>query len=309
MWNNYGKVMDQLHLMQVYVAVAEEEGFAAGARKLGLSPPAVTRAIAALEQKLKVKLLNRTTRYVRTTESGERYLIDARRILHEVQIANEAAVGINAKPRGRLAVTAPVLFGKMFVMPAIINYLQRYLDTEVEVVFLDRVVNLLEEGLDVGIRIGQLPDSSLRALKVGEVRFIMCASPEYIMRKGIPQSPNDLKNHDTIFSRAFSANNEWHFDHNKQQQKIKLKPRLTVNTNDAAIEAAKSGFGITRLLSYQVAPLLASGELKILMENYETIPSPIHVVHREGHLASTKIRAFIDLIADQLRNDQALNYP
>jgi len=299
--------MDQLHLMQVYVAVAEEEGFAAGARKLGLSPPAVTRAIAALESNLNVKLLNRTTRHVRTTEAGERYLLDARRILQEVQLANEAAVGINAKPNGRLAVTAPVLFGKIFVMPAIVDYLQRYPDTEVEAVFLDRVVNLIEEGLDVGIRIGKLPDSSMRALQVGTVRLILCASPAYIKQKGIPQTPEDLMTHRCIYSRAANARNEWHFDYNKQQQKIKLKPHLTVNTNDAAIEAAKSGFGITRLLSYQVAPLLASGELKILLENYEPTPSPIHIVHREGHLATTKVRSFIDLIAKQLRNDKALN--
>jgi len=299
--------MDQLHLMQVYVAVAEEEGFAAGARKLGLSPPAVTRAVAALEGKLNVKLLNRTTRHVRTTEAGERYLLDVRRILQEVQLANEAAVGVNAEPRGRLAVTAPVLFGKTFVMPAIVDYLQRYPNTEVEAVFLDRVVNLLEEGLDVGIRIGQLPDSSMRALRVGKVRLILCASPAYLKQKGIPQKPEDLMAHRCIYSKATNANNEWHFDYNKQQQKIKLKPHLTVNTNDAAIEAAKSGFGITRLLSYQVAPLLASGELKILLENYEPMPSPIHIVHREGYLASTKVRSFIDLIAKQLRNDKALN--
>jgi DNA-binding transcriptional LysR family regulator len=299
--------MDQLHLMQVYVAVAEEEGFAAGARKLGLSPPAVTRAIAALEDKLKVKLLNRTTRHVRATESGERYLVDARRILNEVQMANEAAVGINAAPRGRLAITAPVLFGKMFVMPAIVEYLQLYPDTEIETVFLDRVVNLLEEGVDVGIRIGQLPDSSLRALKVGSIRHILCASPEYIERKGIPKTPNELTKHDSIFSRAVNSNSEWHFGHNNQSQKVRLKPRLMVNTNDAALESAKLGFGITRLLSYQVAHLLASGELKILLENYEPAPSPINIVHREGHLASTKVRAFIDLIANQLRNDKTLN--
>jgi len=298
--------MDQLHLMQVYVAVAEEEGFAAGARKLSISPPAVTRAIAALEEKLNVKLLHRTTRHVRTTEAGERYLMDARRILHEVQVANEAVIGINAKPQGKLAITAPVLFGQMFVMPAIVDYLQRYPDTEVEGVFLDRVVNLIEEGLDVGIRIGQLPDSSMRALRVGTVRLILCASPEYLKQKGIPQSPDDLLNHDCIHSRAVNASNEWHFGES-DQQKIKIKPRLIVSTNDAAIAAAKSHFGITRLLSYQVAPLLASGELKIVLENHEPAPRPIHIVHREGHLASTKVRAFIDLIAKKLRNDKALN--
>ena len=172
--------MDRLHLMTVFVAVAEEEGFAAGARRLHLSPPAVTRAVASLETRLGVKLLNRTTRYVRTTEAGQRYLEDARRILAEVDAADEAAAGINAEPRGHLAVTAPVLFGRMFVMPGIVDYLKRYPDTEVSAMFLDRIVNLLEEGLDVGVRIGELPDSSMRALRVGSVRLVLCASPHYL---------------------------------------------------------------------------------------------------------------------------------
>jgi len=169
--------MDRLHLMSVFVAVAEEQGFAAAARRLQMSPPAVTRAITALEEHLNVKLLNRTTRYVRATEAGQRYLEDARRILADADAADEAAAGINAEPRGHLAVTAPALFGRMFVMPGIVNYLEQYPETEVAAQFMDRNVNLLEEGIDVGIRIGKLPDSSMRALRVGSVRLVLCASP------------------------------------------------------------------------------------------------------------------------------------
>jgi DNA-binding transcriptional LysR family regulator len=171
--------MDRLHLMNVFVAVAQEQGFAAAARRLNLSAPAVTRAVASLEESLGVKLLNRTTRIVRATEAGLRYLDDAQRIIAQVQAADAAAAGINSAPKGHLAVTAPVMFGRLFVIPGIVDYLQRYPDTQVDALFLDRVVNLLEEGLDVGIRIGELADSSMRALRVGQVRHIVCASPGY----------------------------------------------------------------------------------------------------------------------------------
>jgi len=176
--------MDRLQLMTVFVAVAEEQSFAGGARRLNMSPPAVTRAIVALEDRLGTKLLTRTTRYVRVTDAGQRYLEDARRIISEVDEADEAAAGINAEPRGQLAVTAPVLFGKLFVIPGIVDYLQRYPDMEVSAVFLDRIVNLLEEGFDVGIRIGELPDSSMKAIRVGSIRRVVCASPAVIHREG-----------------------------------------------------------------------------------------------------------------------------
>lgn len=299
--------MDLLHQMTVYVAVAETEGFASGARRLGMSPPAVTRAIAALEEQLGVKLLNRTTRHVRTTEAGKRYLEDARKILADVQTANEAAAGINANPKGHLAVTAPVIFGRKFVMPGILEYLERYPETEVDALFYDRVVNLMEEGMDVGIRIGDLPDSSMRALKVGTVRLILCASSHYLKHNGIPQQPNDLHDHNLVASRAGDLSQDWRFHKNNEVQAIRIKPRLVVSTNDAAIEAAVNGFGITRLLSYQVAEHLERGELKILLENYEPAPRPVHIVHREARFASAKIRTFIDLMADKLKNHKALN--
>ncbi len=169
--------------------------------------------------------------------------------------------------------------------------------------FLDRVVNLLEEGVDVGIRIGELPDSSLRALRVGSVRAILCASPQYLQRKGLPRKPRDLLKHSIIASSAGNNAIDWRFDN----VALRIQPRLTVTTNDAAIEAAHCGFGITRLLSYQVAQPLGEGKLTIVLENHEPPPLPIYIVHREGRFASARIRAFVDLMAKRLRADKALN--
>jgi DNA-binding transcriptional LysR family regulator len=295
--------MDRLHLMSVFVAVAQEQGFAAAARRLNLSAPAVTRAVASLEESLGVKLLNRTTRIVRVTEAGLRYLDDAQRIIAQVQAADAAAAGINSTPKGHLAVTAPVMFGRLFVMPGIVDYLQRYPDTQVDALFLDRVVNLLEEGLDVGIRIGELADSSMRALRVGQVRHIVCASPSYLQQNGIPQSPQDLMDHTIISSSAAQSLTDWRFN----ESSVRIQPRLTVTSNDAAIAAVKDGLGITRLLSYQVAESLAAGELKILLERFEPAPIPVSIVHRQGRFASAKVRAFIDLMAQRLRAHKALN--
>ena len=299
--------MDRFHLMNVYVAVAEEQGFASGARRLGLSPPAVTRAVAALEKRLGVKLLNRTTRHVRTTEAGQRYLEDARSVLAAADAVDESISGANAVPRGRLTVTAPVMFGRMFVMPAIVDYLQKFPDTEISALFLDRDVNLLEEGVDVAVRIGDLPDSSLRALPVGSVRQVVCASPAYLRSHGKPSSPEELAGHSLIVSSAVSKNPNWRFSSEQGDRSPRLKPRLTVTSNDAAIEAALRGFGITRLLSYQVARHVADSELQLLLEAFEPESRPIHVVHREGRLASATVRSFIDFTAAKLRADKLLN--
>lgn len=299
--------MDRLHLMTIFVAVADEGSFAAAARRLHMSPPAVTRAVAALEERLGVKLLMRTTRVVRTTEAGMRYLEDARRIIAEVDEADEAVTGINAEPRGRLAVTAPVLFGRMFVMPVLVDYLQRYPTVDVSALFLDRVVNLVEEGLDVGIRIGNLPDSSMKAIRVGQVRSVLCASPAYLKKHGLPQQPADLHRHTLIAASSISPLLEWKFADAGKAFSLRVKPRLTVTTNDAVIEAALAGFGLTRLLSYQVAPYLASGQLKTVLSNYEQAPLPIHVIHREGRQSAAKVRTFVDMAVQRLRDDKALN--
>lgn len=298
--------MDRFHLMTVFVAVAEEEGFAAAARRLRMSPPAVTRAIAFLEERLGVRLLTRTTRLVRTTDAGARYLEDARRILLEADEADEAAAGINATPRGHLAVTAPVLFGKIYVMPVITDYLTTYKEATVSALFVDRVVNLVEEGLDVGIRIGSLPDSSLRAIRVGQVRRVVCASPAYLKKHGSPKSPAELARHPIIAATSVSAGSEWAFARGKEEIGVRLGARILVNTNDGALEAARSGFGLTQLISYQVANELADGTLKAVLTEFEDAPLPVHVIHREGRHGSAKVRSFVDLAVEKLRAHTAL---
>lgn len=298
--------MDRFHLMNVYVAVAEEESFAGAARRLSLSPPAVTRAIAMLEERLGIKLLTRTTRFVRATDAGLRYLESARRILAEADEADEAAAGVHATPRGHLAVTAPVLFGNLYVMPGIVDYLKRYPDVSVSALFLDRVVNLLEEGLDVGVRIGELPDSTMRAIPVGSVRRVICASPQYLKKHHIPKEPHDLVGHAIISASPVSPTIEWRLGAGKKSGTVKVWPRLTVTNNDAAIYATLRGFGVTRLLSYQIASHLAAGRLTRVLTDYEPPPLPIHVIHLEGRQASAKVRSFVDLLVDRLRGDAAL---
>lgn len=293
--------------MSVFVAVAEAESFSGAARKLAMSAPAVTRAVATLEERLGVRLLTRTTRHVRATEAGLRYLEDARRIIAEVDEADEAAGGVNAAPRGRLAITAPVLFGKMFVTPVVVDYLRRYPDVNVSALYLDRVVQLVEEGLDVGVRIGNLPDSSLQAIRVGQVRSVLCASPGYLAERGPPRAPDDLREHVLVSSSGISPRPEWRFMRDGQALALRVEPRLTVTTNDAAVEAAVRGLGIARLLSYQVAPQLASGELAIVLADYEIPALPIHVIHREGRHSAAKVRSFVDLIVARLRAQSSLN--
>lgn len=293
--------MDRLHLINVFVAVVEASGFAGAARKLGISPPAVTRAIGELEAHLGARLLTRTTRVVRVTEAGARYVEDCRRILAELAEADESVSGLHGAPRGRLTITAPVLFGALHVTPVVTEYLQRYPDVTASCWFLDRVVNLTDEGVDVAVRIGELPDSSLQAIRVGSVRRVICGAPSYLAERGTPQRPEDLLGHTLISANAVTPAPEWRFRIDTEQRTVKLAPRLFTTTNDAAIAAAVSGFGLTRLMSYQVDARVRSGELRLVLEGFELAPLPVHLVHREGRHASHKARAFIDLAIERLR--------
>lgn len=293
--------MDHIHLMKVFVAVGELESFAGAARRLDMSPAAVTRAVSALEERLGVKLLLRTTRSVRLTEAGGRYLEDCRSILASIAEANEAAAGVNATPKGELAVTAPILFGKKFVMPSIVRYLQQYPEVDVSAYFLDRVVNMVEEGMDVAVRIGQLPDSGLKALRVGKVRRMLCASPDYLARHGVPTHPSELHEHVVIATTNLSPRAGWRFGVTDEPTMVRMKPRLTVTSNDGAIAAACAGLGIARLLSYQVVEEIASGRLQVVLADFEEAPWPIHILHRESKYGSAKVRAFIDMLAADVR--------
>ena len=300
-------MLDQIQLMSVFVAVAEEQGFAAASRRLNMSPPTVTRAIATLEERLSVKLFNRTTRHVRVTDAGIRYLDDVKRILDDIKIANEAAQGVNSIPQGTISVTAPVLFGQQYVLPSVLQYLNNYPNTEINTVFLDRTVNMLEEGFDVGVRIGELPDSSMRAKKVGNVRLALVASPEYLTKHGIPQHYSDLSAHSLIEVQVGSLNQDWKFFEKGKLINHHVKSRLKVTTNQAAINAAVAGFGITRIVSYQVANELQNNKLKFVLEPFEQAPLPINIIHREDRLSSAKVRSFIDLLASNLSKETAFN--
>lgn len=299
--------MDRLYTMTIFLAVVDEGGFAPAARRLAISPPVVTRAVTELEHAMGVRLLQRTTRTVRVTDVGARYASDCRRILADVADAESAATGSHGAPRGRLVITAPVLFGAMYVTPIVTEYLRRYPEVDVECRFLDRVVNMMEEGVDTAIRIGALPDSSYQAVEVGRVRHQVCASPAYLKARGIPRHPDDLKTHNIIAALSLSRSPEWRFDDAGAPLTVKVRPRLSSTSNDAAICAAVDGFGLTRVISYMLAPHLAAGRLKTVLTRFEAAPMPINVVHHEGRQSTPKVRAFIDLAITMLRANGALN--
>ena len=299
--------MDRFHLMSVFVAVVDTNGFAGAARKLAISPPAVTRAVNALETHLGLRLLTRTTRTVRVTDAGERYVQDCRRILAEMAEADDSVTGQHGAPRGRLIITASVLFGRKFVTPIVTEYLQCYPQVTASCLFLDRVVNMVDEGADVAIRIGDLPDSTMQAVRVGQVRRVVCGSPAYLKTHGIPLTPDDLRQHTIVSANSVTPNPEWRMVENGVPLSIRLQARMTTTTNDSAVAAVVGGFGLTRLLSYQVAEHLRGRRLKIVLSDFEPEPLPVHVVHREGRQASHRVRAFIDLAMARLKSDPFLN--
>lgn len=298
--------MDQLHALSVFVAVADSGSFAGAARALRLSPPAVTRAVAGLEERLGARLFTRTTRVVRVTEAGARFLEDCRRILADLGEAEEAASGSHSAPRGQLTVTAPVLFGQLYLTPLLTGFLERYPQVTVRALFLDRIVSLIDEGIDVAVRIGELPDSSLTATRVGEVRRVIVGTPQYFERNARPRHPDDLAAHRIVAASPISPAVEWRFGSAEAPTTVRVTPPLTVNTNDAAINAALTGWGLTRVLSYQVAKALGDGRLECVLDEFQGGPLPIHVVHQEGRRAPAKVRAFVDFIVTALRGDATI---
>ena len=299
--------MDQLHLIRVFIAVVDTNGFAGAARKLNISPPAVTRAVNELENHLGVRLLTRSTRVVRVTEAGARYAEDCRHVLAELTEADKSASGAHGSPYGRLTLTAPVLFGCKFVTPVVTEYLQRYPEVTASCWFLDRVVNMMDEGIDVALRIGELPDSSMQAIRVGTVRRVICAAPGYLEQHGVPQSPDDLPLHTIVSATPVTPTPEWRMLVGGEPCVVKVRPRMITTSNDSAVAAAVSGFGLTRVLSYQVADQLRDGMLKSVLTEYEPAALPINLLHREGRHASPKARAFLDLAIERMRANPALN--
>ncbi|ANH67981.1 LysR family transcriptional regulator [Mitsuaria sp. 7] len=296
--------MDDIYLMTVFVTVCDGLSFAGAARTLDLSAAAVTRAIQALESRRGVELLVRHTRRVTLSEAGRRYLEDARTILRLIAEAEAAASDANRVTRGHLRVTAPALFGRLFVVPGITDYLRRYPEMTVSATFVDRTVNLIDEGFDVAIRIGQLPDSGMKALKVGEVGRTACASPDYLSRHGVPQHPTDLHGHRTIATDVAAPHMVWKFGSRQSPMPVKLRPACSVTGSDAAIAAAELGVGIVYLPTYQVKEKMASGALTPVLTAFAGDTVPIHLLHRESRFGSSRVRNFIELLAERLRADQ-----
>jgi DNA-binding transcriptional LysR family regulator len=294
--------VDRLEAMRVFVAVAEAESFASAARKLALSAPVVTRAVAALEQRIGSRLFRRTTRIVKLTQAGERFLGDAKRILRELEQAERAAADLQLEPRGQLSITAPLMFGRLHVAPVVLEYLTKHPRVFVRALFSDQVVDILEEGLDVAVRIGRLEDSSLSATRVGSLRRVVCASPAYLAKHGRPSAPVELADHQLIAFTGINPHRHWSFRAHGKVETVQAAPRLVVNTADVGVAAAKAGHGLTRVLSYQVDAELRARELEIVLAAFEPPEVPVHVVHAGGRAIPASVRAFVDLTVRRLRS-------
>jgi DNA-binding transcriptional LysR family regulator len=291
--------------MQVFIVVCEELSFALAARRLNMSPATVTRAIASLEKRLGTLLLSRTTRNVRLSEAGQRFLIDCKRILSEIDEAESSAGGNISIPSGQLTVTAPQMFGEQYIMPIIVHFLNEYPDVTVNTLLLDRVTNMAEEGIDVAIRIGDLKDDLQHGIKVGEIRRVICASPDYLNRNGRPSHPSELHQHRVVVSTASTLLSSWEFEEDGKSLHVTPDPRLTVSANPAAIRAASLGWGLTRVLSYQIADKISTDELEIVLDEYEQAPLSVHVCFQADRKIPAKVSSFVDFCISRFSENPA----
>lgn len=285
--------MDRFDAMTAFAVVAELRGFAPAARRLGLSPSAVTRLVAALEERLGIRLLQRTTRSVTLTDAGIRYLERARRILADLEEAEDSAEAERTTPSGRLVVSAPLAFGRIHVGPIMSTYLARYRTVSGELQLNDRIVNLVEEGIDLAVRIGHLADSSLIARRVGATRRVIVAAPRYLKARGVPRTPDDLAAHDIVHFGAPGAAPVWRL---RDDRRVVVAPRFATNSAEAAIAHVEDAGGMSLVLAYQVAEAIARRRLRIVLSDYEQPPLPIQIVYPSSRLLSAKVRAFIDLV-------------
>ena len=293
--------MDRIEDASVFVQVAERGSFAGAARHLNRSPAAISRAIADLEARLGVRLLTRTTRAVSVTDAGQRFLAGAKRVIADLEEIELAAAGQGQAPRGELRVTAPIVFGRKHLLPLVLEFLAQYREVNVRLMLLDRSVDLVDDGIDVALRIGGLANTSAIATRIGAVNRVTVASPGYLARRAAPQSPRELHGHDLISFGGLDATGRWRFGAADSGIEIAIMPRLIVTTAAAALDAALAGFGVTRLLSYQAVDALSEGKLVRVLGAFETEPTPIHLVYPDGKHPSPKLRMFLDYTAPRLR--------
>ncbi|CAG9249467.1 LysR family transcriptional regulator [Paraburkholderia caribensis] len=292
--------MDRFEAMSILVTVVDAGSLSAASRKLAIPLATVSRKVNELETHLKTRLLNRTTRQLSLTEAGASYVLSCRRILEELGEAERAATGEYAAPKGSLNVTAPVVLGRLHVVPVLAEFLSLYPEIDVRLFLSDRSINLLEEHVDVAVRVGELPDSSLIAKRVGEIRVVICGSPHYLATHGTPKTPDDLTLHSSINFDGFTSPLAWTFSAGKPLQSVAIRPRLTVNTAEAAIDAAALDVGLTRVLSYQIASSVQEGRLQTVLADYEPTPMPVNLVHAGQTPVPLKLRAFLDFMSPRL---------
>lgn len=292
--------MDRVLQMEVFAAINDSGSFVQAAQRLRMSPPAVTRTMTALEDRLGVQLLTRSTRQLTLTDAGARFLMSTRQLLQEIETAEKAAVGEAGVAQGHLVISASMTFARMIAAPVVRKFLAAHPRISVSLIAVDRVTNLVEEGIDIAIRIGDLPDSSLRAKRLGVVRRMFVASPDYLARRGVPVDPSDLKLHSIIGFTGIMPSHDWHYKFGKTQGHVQLHPRLEVNDAATALSAAVAGEGITMALSYMVADQVRAGQLVPLLLDYFPPAAPVHLVYPNSKLIAPKVRVFLDFTADQL---------
>jgi DNA-binding transcriptional LysR family regulator len=292
---------DRLESMSILIAVVDAGSFSAAARQLKIPLATVSRKVAELESYLGTRLLKRSTRQLALTEAGLSYVATCRRILEEVGEAERAATGEYAAPKGELVITAPLVFGRLTLLPVVSEFLKAYPDIDVRMVLTDRAMHLLEEHVDVAVRIGDLPDSSAIATRIGTTRRVVCASPAYFSEHGIPMSPHDLSMHACITLEQIASRQLWTFKAGKAAVEVPIRSRLAVSTAEAAIDAAVAGVGLTRVLSYQVAGAMRAGALQTALETFEPVAWPISVVYAGQGILPLKLRAFLDFARPRLK--------
>lgn len=299
--------MDRFEAMRTLVAAVDGGSLSAASRSLGVPLPTVSRRVSDLEAHLRAQLVVRTSRKLLLTDAGQAFVGTCRRILDELDEAERAATGEYRVPRGDMLITAPIMFGRMHVEPVVLDFLKAYADINVRLVLADYVVDLVENHVDLAVRIGSLPDSSLMATKLGTVRWVTCASPAYLAERGMPESLEALAAHDCIaFERLYSTD-VWTFRDGSNTVAVPIRPRLAINTADGAIEAALAGAGIARILSYQAAKAIADRRLIVVLRDLEPEPLPVHLVHTGQAIMPLKLRAFADFATPRLKDRLSSN--
>lgn len=292
---------DRFEAMSILVAVVEAGSFSGAARQLRMPLATVSRKVGELEVRLKTRLLQRSTRQLSLTEAGQAYVAACRRILEDVNEAERAASGEYATPKGELVITAPMFFGRTHLLPVVTDFLKTYPDIDVRMLLVDRMVQLIDEHVDLAVRIADLPDSNLVALRLGVARQVVCASPGYLAAHGTPAHPDELTSHACVTMEQMASREAWTFRTGKAEMPVRVRSRLAVSTADAAIEAAINGVGFTRMLSYQVAAAVRAGSLQLVLEQFEPTPWPINLLHAGQGILPLKLRAFLDFAGPRLK--------